>query len=106
MIMTFYSWLSMTSNSRDRRLCRNFVGGKREIHLLSAIGTQNDWASQIITLLYFIISRNYVLFSYNCLKCKLRIVSLEKSIADLEAFNQSVRCSVYICFEESYIMVL
>ena len=81
----------MTSNSRDCRL----RGRKREILLLSAIGTQNDWASQIITLLDFIISRDDILFSNICLKGKLRIVPLEKSIKDIEPFNQLVCCSGY-----------
>ena len=47
-----------------------------------------NWVSRITSLLDVIVSRDHGLSL--CIKCKLRIVSLEKSLADLEAFIQLV----------------
>ena len=41
-----------------------------------------------------IISRDYDLSLYICIKCKLQIVFLEKSLADLDAFKQLVCCDL------------
>ena len=74
------------------RLCRYFVEGKRATNLCSA-GMQKKLGSQITSLLD-VVSRDDGLSSYTCMKCKHRIVSLEKSVADLKAFKQLVRSLV------------
>ena len=59
-------------------------------NLFSAVGMQNNWVSRITSLLDVIVSRDHGLSLYICIKCKLRIVSLEKSPEDIEAFKQLV----------------
>ena len=71
--------------SRVCQLCRDLVEAERAINLFSAV---RNWGSQITALLDVIVSRDDGLSSYICMKCKLQIVSLEKSVADLEAFKQ------------------
>ena len=71
-------------------LCSDLVEAKRATNLFGAVGMQNNWISQITSLLDVIISRDHSLSLYICIKCKLQIVSLEKSLADLEAFKQLV----------------
>ena len=51
---------------------------------------KNNWVSRITFLLDVIVSRDDGLSLYICIKCKLRILSLEKSLADLKAFKQLV----------------
>ena len=79
--------------SRVCRLCSDVMEAKRATNLFSAVGMQNNWVSRITALLDVVVSRDDGLSLYICIKCKLRIVSLEKSLADLEAFKHLVRCS-------------
>ena len=82
--------MNLTMASRVCRLCSDLVEAKRATNLFSAVGMQNNWVSRITSLLDVIISRDHGLSLYICIKCKIRIVSLEKSLADLEAFKQLV----------------
>ena len=63
-------------------------------HLVEAkIATKmfkNNWASRITFLLDVIVTRDDSLSLYICIKCKLQILSLEKSFANLEAFKQLI----------------
>ena len=76
--------------SRVRWLCSDLVEAKKATNMFSGVGMQNNWVSRITSLLDIIVSRDYGLSLYICIKYKLRIVSLEKSLADLEAFKQLV----------------
>ena len=55
-----------------------------------AVGMQVNWVSRITSLFNVIVSRDHGLSLYICIKCKLRIVSLEISFVDLETFEQLV----------------
>ena len=89
-IMTFHSLHELSMASRVCWLCSDLVEVKRATNLFSAVGMQNNWVSRITSLLDVIVSRDHGLSLYICIKCKHRIVSLEKSLADLEAFKQLV----------------
>ena len=67
-------------------LCSDLVEAKIVTNLF-----KNNWVSRITFLLDVIVSRDDGLSLYICIKCKLRILSLEKSLANLEAFKQLVR---------------
>ena len=73
------------------KLTKEYFLTLRSIYLY-AVGMQNNWGLQITSLLD-VVSRDDGLSSYTCMKCKLQIVSLEKSVADLKAFKQLV-CSL------------
>ena len=73
------------------RLFSDLVEAKRATNLFSAVGMQNNWVSRITALLDVIVPKDNGLYLYICIKCKLRIVSVEKSLADLEAFKQLAR---------------
>ena len=61
--------------------------------LFSATGIQQRWASRIESLLDVPVSNRDGLSGYICQKCKIRLVSLEKAAADLNAFKQLANCS-------------
>ena len=66
---------------------------KRVIDFFNTIGIQNEKASQITALLDVSISRDDYPSSYIYTKCKLKIVSLEKSITYLETLKMLIGCS-------------
>ena len=61
-----------------------------DVSFTTRVGMQNNWVSWITSLFNVIVSRDHSLSLYICIKCKLRIVSIEKSLVDLEAFKQLV----------------
>ena len=91
--------------SRVCRLCSDLVETKRATNLFSAVRMQNNWVSRITSLLDVIISRDHGL---SCVKCKLGIMSLEKSLVDIEAFKQLVSSffRAYNRPEEKFLSVL
>ena len=61
---------------------------KRAVSLFTAMGLQQQWALRIQTLLSIPVG------SMDGLKCKLRVVSLEKATVDLREFKQLASCSM------------
>ena len=94
--------------SRVCRLCSDLVEAKRATNLFSVVGMQNNWVPRITFLLDVIVSRDNSLSLYICINCKLRIVSLEKSLADLEVFKQLVPSFFRACSRpaEKFLSVL
>ena len=62
----------------------------RAVSLFSAMGIQQHCVPRIESLLDVLVSDRYGLPCYICLKCKLRVVLLEKAASDLKAFKQLV----------------
>ena len=77
MMFIYYTSLSMVSNSQACNLCRYLVHIKGVLYSLSAIEIQNERTSQIVTPIDVSISRDDDLYIY--IKCKVYIVSLDKS---------------------------
>ena len=69
-------------------MCRDLVASNGVVSLFSATGIQQRWASRIESLLDVPVSNCDGLSGYICQKCKIRLVSLEKAAADLNAFKQ------------------
>ena len=85
--------MALCSSTRSCRLCQDLVASNRAVSLYSATGIQQQWASRIESLLDVPVSNHHGLSGYICQKCKIRLVSLEKAAADLNAFKQLANCS-------------
>ena len=86
--------MASTGTARVCRLCTTETTTKRSINLFSSSGIQHKWSSRISSLLEVSIDCNDRLSQYFCDNCKNRIVSLEKSLADLTAFRVLAKSSL------------
>ena len=77
------------------RLCKAIlVDTKNTIHLFTAKGKSNKWASRISTLLAVSVNEDDKISPHVCSMCKRRIVTLEKAATDLRAFKQLAQCTL------------
>lgn len=76
------------------RLCREVVSCRNTIHLFSAKGLSNKWASRISSLLEVSVDEDERISPQVCSMCTRRVVSLEKAAVDLQSFRELAQCSL------------
>ena len=81
------------ATTTECRLCKVILD-KNAIHLFTAKGKSNKWASRISTLLDVSVDEDDKISPLVCSMCKRRIVSLENAATDLQAFKQMAQHSL------------
>ena len=79
-------WFTMAT-TKQCCLCSNTVDAKATIQLFSATGCKNKWASRITGLLHVKVDETDLPSSV-CKMCIRRLESLEKAVANLQAFGE------------------
>ena len=79
--------LSMAAKQIVCRLCMQSTAPQKAMSLFSKKSVEHDWACRVSSLLEVPLTREDHLPAYICYKCKTRILSLEKALADLQSLN-------------------
>ena len=89
----FYT-LSMAATQIVCRLCVQSTAPQKAMSLFSKKSVERDWACRVSSLLEVPVTREDHLPAYICYKCKTRILSLEKALADLQSFKLSAKSAL------------
>lgn len=76
------------------RLCRGVVDCRSTVHLFSAKGKINKWASRISSLLSLPVEEDERISPHICFTCTRRVANLEKAATDLQEFQNLAQCSL------------
>lgn len=85
---------SMASSTTECRLCRSTVSNRSTVHLFTARGLKNKWASRISTILSIPVEKDERVSPHVCCMCTRRIETLERAAADLQAFKELAKSSL------------
>ena len=90
----YYFFFAM-ADTRVCRLCKTKISKQRAVALFSSSGFKQRWAPRISVLLEVPEpSPADLLPSHICEKCRTKVVSLEKAVADLTSFKKLARSSL------------